>query len=67
MLNIEMMQTPLQVTNNVFGKSFADKICMIDDEIGGYVNNGCERVDETAEKVICFMECKIPIEKLTQS
>ena len=40
---------------------------MIDDEIGGYVNNGCERVDETAEKVICFMECKIPIEKLTQS
>ena len=40
---------------------------MIDDEIGGYVNNGCERVDEKAGKVICFMECKISIEKLTQS
>ena len=40
---------------------------MIDDEIGGYVNNGCERVDETVEKVNCLMECKIPIEKLTQS
>ena len=61
-----MMQTPLQVTNNVLGKNYADKICMIDDEIGGYVNNGCERVDETAEKVISFMECKIPVEKLTQ-
>ena len=67
MLNIEMMLTPLQVTNFIFGKSYTDSICMIDDEIGGYVNNGCERVDEKAGKVICFMECKISIEKLTQS
>ena len=66
MLNIEMMQTPLQVTNFIFGKSYTDSICMIDDEIGGYVNNGCERVDETVEKVNCLMECKIPIEKFTQ-
>ena len=54
------------VSKDIILKNDADKICVIDDETGGYVNNGCERVDETAEKVISFMECKIPVEKLTQ-
>ena len=59
MLTVEMMLTPRQVTNNVLGKSYADKICMIDDKEGGDDNNGYEQTDKKIRKVIRFMECKI--------
>ena len=60
MLTVEMMLTPRQVTNNVLGKSYADKICMIDDKEGGDDSNGYEQADIKIQKVIRFMEYKIP-------
>ena len=60
MLSVEMMLIPLQVTNNVLGKSYADKTCMIDDKEGGDYNNGYEQTDKKIRKVIRIMEYKIP-------